>query len=44
MEQQFLMKFMVRHGASKVVIRPAYKGTGIIAGGAVRAVMEAAGS
>jgi len=32
-----------RHGASKVVIRPAYKGTGVIAGGAVRKVMEAAG-
>ncbi len=32
-----------RHGASKVVIRPAYKGTGLIAGGAVRAIMEALG-
>jgi len=32
-----------RHGASKVVIRSAYKGTGVIAGGAVRAVMEALG-
>ena len=32
-----------RHGASNVIIRPAYKGTGVIAGGAVRKVMEAAG-
>ncbi|MCX5924045.1 MAG: 30S ribosomal protein S5 [Candidatus Dependentiae bacterium] len=31
------------HGACKVVIRSASKGTGIIAGGAVRAVMEALG-
>jgi small subunit ribosomal protein S5 len=32
-----------QHGASKVVILPAYKGTGLIAGGAARAVMEALG-
>lgn len=32
-----------RHGASKVIIRSAYKGTGIIAGGAVRAIMDALG-
>ena len=32
-----------RHGASIVLIRSASKGTGIIAGGAVRAVMEAIG-
>ncbi|HBS47929.1 TPA: 30S ribosomal protein S5 [Candidatus Dependentiae bacterium] len=32
-----------KHGASKVVIRSASKGTGVIAGGAVRAVMEAVG-
>ncbi len=31
------------HGASRVIIRPAYKGTGVIAGGAVRKIMEAAG-
>ena len=32
-----------KHGASNVIIRSACKGTGIIAGGAVRAVMEAVG-
>ena len=32
-----------RHGASKVLIRSASRGTGVIAGGAVRAVMEALG-
>lgn len=31
------------HGASKVVIRTASKGTGVIAGGAMRSVMEALG-
>jgi small subunit ribosomal protein S5 len=34
---------VVAHGASKVVMRPASVGTGIIAGGAMRAVFEVAG-
>lgn len=32
-----------RHGAGLVVLRPASKGTGVIAGGAVRVIMELAG-
>jgi len=32
-----------RHGAAKVVMQPASEGTGIIAGGAMRAVFEAVG-
>lgn len=32
-----------KHGASSVLLRSASKGTGVIAGGAVRAVMEALG-
>jgi small subunit ribosomal protein S5 len=31
------------HGSSRVIIRSAYKGTGLIAGGAVRSVMDALG-
>jgi small subunit ribosomal protein S5 len=32
-----------RHGATKVIMRPAQEGTGIIAGGSMRAVFEVLG-
>jgi small subunit ribosomal protein S5 len=34
---------LIKRGAAKILIRPAPKGSGIIAGGAVRSVVEAAG-
>ena len=32
-----------RHGAARVIMRPASEGTGIIAGGTMRAILDAAG-
>lgn len=36
-------QILVKLGAAKVLLKPAPSGTGVIAGGAVRVVMEAAG-
>jgi small subunit ribosomal protein S5 len=36
-------RVVVRHGAARVMMRPASVGTGIIAGGAMRAIFEVAG-
>jgi small subunit ribosomal protein S5 len=36
-------EFVARYGASRVLIKPASEGTGVIAGGTARAIFEAAG-
>lgn len=36
-------EIVAEHGGAKVLLRPASRGTGVVAGGGVRAVVEAAG-
>jgi small subunit ribosomal protein S5 len=38
-----LHEIYLKHGAAKILLKPAPSGTGVIAGGPVRAVVEAAG-
>ncbi len=42
-EDTIPQRISVKKGAAQIMLKPAPKGTGIIAGGAIRAVVEAAG-